>query len=120
MRNPTAMSRKHLQIDPRVLVLGTIVSLLVLGFVSMITFVPGSRTWLVAFQFGLLPQILFLGPMVVTRSIDRRSFPDAARSYLIVNGILALLFAVFCGLAVYSMLPAGQKKMPHATSAALR
>jgi len=108
MKKQTAMRRVLLRIDLHVLVVGSMVSLLLLGYAPMLKFVPGSKTWPSAVAFGVLPPLVMLTPMVVTRAMDRRKFGDKDHSYLIVNGILVLLFAILCGLLVYLNLPGGQ------------
>ncbi|MEK7951795.1 tetratricopeptide repeat protein [Luteolibacter soli] len=108
------MNRMLTRIDPRVIRLGALGAVVGLGLVSMITFAPGSRNWIGATVFGVFPQVLLLGPMIVTTALERSRRGKEWRPYLLVNGVVALLFAIFCGAVTYSMLPPRPEPVPHA------
>ncbi|MCW1926249.1 hypothetical protein OKA05_27090 [Luteolibacter arcticus] len=109
MKADDAMHRVPLPIDLHVLYLGVIISLLLVGLVSVVTFAPGQSLF-GPILFAMLPHFIVLEPMVVTKALDLKRRASGAARYFIVNNILVLLFASTCGLLVFAMLSPVSKR----------
>jgi hypothetical protein len=99
------MKRLLLMIDPHILALGIIVSVLLVGLVSIITFVPGSPRLIPSLLTGTIPMLVFLEPSIITRTIDRRRTHGDASAYFRVNTLIATLYGIACGLLIFGLLP---------------
>jgi hypothetical protein len=92
-------------IDLHVVVAGIMLSLVIIGLVSVITFVPSPDPLLPAMTIGLLPLLGILGPMVATRARDKWKQGANACRYAIVNLGVAMAIGLFTGLTTYGMMP---------------
>ena len=92
-------------IDIHIVVIGAIVSAVCVGLVSVITFVPGDPRLIPCLMVGLLPLLLFLEPVIITRTIDRKKKGGAAVSYFGMNTLVAVAFGALSGLLIFGMLP---------------
>ena len=99
------MKRLLLMIDLHIVVLGIVVSVLLVGLVSVITFVPGSPRLIPSMLMGIIPVVVFLEPAIITRTIDRKRIRSDASAYFGVNTLIATLYGVACGLLIFGLLP---------------
>ncbi len=99
------MKRLLLMIDLHIVVLGITVSVLLVGIVSVITFVPGTPRLLPCLVMGLVPLLVFLEPSIITRAIDRKKIGGETWRYFGVNTLIAMLYGITCGLLIFGLLP---------------
>jgi hypothetical protein len=99
------MKRLLLMIDLHIVVLGIVVSVFLVGLVSVITIVPGSVRLFPSLLMGLIPVLVFLEPSIITRTIDRIRSRGDAWAYFGVNTLMAALYGIACGLLIYGLLP---------------
>jgi Na+/H+-dicarboxylate symporter len=99
------MKRLLLMIDLHIVVLGIVVSVLLVGLVSVITFVPGSPRLIPSVFVGIIPLLIFLEPAIITRTIDRVRIRGDALAYFGVNTLIATLYGIVCGLLIFGLLP---------------
>lgn len=99
------MKRLLLMIDLHIVVLGIVVSVLLVGLVSVITFVPGSPRLIPSLLMGIIPVLVFLEPSIITRTIDRIQLRGDAAAYFGVNTLIATLYGIACGLLIFGLLP---------------
>ena len=92
-------------IDIHIIALGAVVSVVYVGLVSVITFVPGDPRLMPSLAAGVLPLLVFLEPAIITRTIDRKKMGGSAGRYFGVNTSIAVAFGVGCGLLIFGMLP---------------
>jgi hypothetical protein len=99
------MKRLLLMIDFHIVVLGIVVSVFLVGLVSVITIVPGSVRLFPSLLMGLIPVLVFLEPLIITRTIDLIRSRGDAWAYFGVNTLMATLYGIACGLLIYGLLP---------------
>lgn len=99
------MKRLLLMIDLHIVVLGGVVSVLLVGLVSVITIVPSSVRLIPSLLMGIIPVLVFLEPSIITRTIDRIRIRGDAWAYFGVNTLMATLYGIACGLLIYGLLP---------------
>ncbi len=112
------MKRLLLEIDLHIVVLGLIVSVLFVGFVSTITIVPGTFTALPVIIYCLIPSLVFLEPMILTGTLDRRKRRAHALRYFGVNTLIAVTYGIASGFLIFGILP--QKDALRKTTVELR
>ena len=99
------MKRLLLMIDLHIVLLGVIVSVLLVGLFSIITFVPSSPRLIPSLLTGIIPVVVFLEPAIITRAINRKGVRREASAYFGVNTLVAALFGIVCGLLIFGLLP---------------
>ncbi|MCG8599271.1 MAG: hypothetical protein MI807_03925 [Verrucomicrobiales bacterium] len=99
------MKRLLLEIDFHIVILGLVVSVLFVGIVSMITFVPGTFSILRVILYASIPAFVFLGPTIITGTIDRRKHRADAVRYFAMNTLVALTYGFVSGVLIYGLLP---------------
>ena len=92
-------------INFHVLVLGGIVSVIFIGLISAITFIPGHPNLVSCLVDGVVLQLVMLEPGIVVRVIDLRRTRRPTVAYFVVNTLVAVSFGVACGWLLFKMLP---------------
>lgn len=92
-------------INFHVLVLGGIVSVIFIGLISVISFVPGSPNFVSCLVDGVVLQLVMLEPGIVVCVIDLRRTRRPSVAYFVVNTLVAVAFGVACGWLMFKMLP---------------
>ncbi len=99
------MKRLLLEIDFHIIVLGLIVSVLVVGIVSVITFVPRTFSIIPVMLYGSIPLLVFLVPTIIIGTIDRKKHRADAIRYFVVNMLVVLTYGFGAGALIYGLLP---------------
>ena len=106
------VKRLWIEIDLHIVVVGIMISCLMIGFVSVATFVPGNPRLvrIMLYSGGLLSVPLM--PMVITKTWDKRAYPGESLPYFLANTMVVFGFSLATGAIIYRMLPRARVESP--------
>ena len=99
------LKRLWIEIDLHIVVVGIMISCLMIGFVSVATFVPGNSRLLRTMLYSGALLCVPLMPMVLARIWDKREHPGEALPYFTINMIVVFGFSLTTGAIIHRMLP---------------
>lgn len=100
-------------LDLHALLIGFVISVILVGIFSTITFTPNSFSLNIYLLAGIMAFLVILQPILVTRAIARKRTGNNAWSYYAFNSLIAVSYGIICGILIFDMLPRSKPIITH-------